>query len=79
MDQLRVNYGGEVITSTAIKNPATLKRIVLTLNALQLSDIDEDIKGVAFEHFIQKTTDTQNDLGEYFTPRHIVRFMGPSP
>ena len=35
----------------------------------------KDIKGVAFEHFIQKTTDTQNDLGEYFTPRHIVRFM----
>ncbi|MCY4147001.1 MAG: N-6 DNA methylase [Chloroflexi bacterium] len=75
MEQLRENYGGEVITGTAIQNPKTLKRIVVTLNALQLSDIDEDIKGVAFEHFIQKTTDTQNDLGEYFTPRHIVRFM----
>ncbi|MCY3573333.1 MAG: N-6 DNA methylase [Chloroflexi bacterium] len=75
MEQLRENYGGEVITGTAIRNPKTLKRIVLTLNALQLSDIDEDIKGVAFEHFIQKTTDTQNDLGEYFTPRHIIRFM----
>lgn len=75
MGQLRENYGGEVITPTAIQNPKTLKRIVSALNALQLSDIDEDIKGVAFEHFIQRTTDTQNDLGEYFTPRHIVRFM----
>ena len=75
MDQLRENYGGEVITATAIQNPKTLRRIVSALNALQLSDIDEDIKGVAFEHFIQRTTDTQNDLGEYFTPRHIVRFM----
>ena len=75
MDQLRDNYGGEVITTTSIQNPKTLKRIVSALNALQLSDIDEDIKGVAFEHFIQRTTDTQNDLGEYFTPRHIVRFM----
>lgn len=74
MTRLQENYGGEVITQTAIKNPGTLKKIVSTLNPLQLSDIDEDIKGVAFEHFIQRTT-AQNDLGEYFTPRHIVRFM----
>lgn len=75
MKRLKDSYGGEVITQTEIKNPDTLKKIVNTLNPLQLTDIDEDIKGVAFEHFIQKTTDTQNDLGEYFTPRHIVRFM----
>lgn len=74
MTRLQENYGGEVITQTAIKNPSTLKKIVNTLNPLQLTDIDEDIKGVAFEHFIQRTT-SQNDLGEYFTPRHIVRFM----
>ena len=74
MDRLRESYGGEVITQTAIKNPDTLKKIVNTLNPLQLTDIDEDIKGVAFEHFLQRTT-SQNDLGEYFTPRHIVRFM----
>lgn len=74
MTRLQENYGGEVITPTAIKNPDTLKKIVSTLNPLQLTDIDEDIKGVAFEHFIQRTT-SQNDLGEYFTPRHIVRFM----
>lgn len=74
MTRLQENYGGEVITQTAIKNPGTLKKIVSALNPLQLTDIDEDIKGVAFEHFIQRTT-TQNDLGEYFTPRHIVRFM----
>ncbi len=75
MKRLRDNYGGDVITRTAIQTPSTMKRIVNTLNPLQLTDIDEDIKGVAFEHFIQKTTDTQNDLGEYFTPRHIVRFL----
>jgi len=75
MKRLKESYGGEVITQMEIKNPDTLKKIVNTLNPLQLTDIDEDIKGVAFEHFIQKTTDTQNDLGEYFTPRHIVRFM----
>lgn len=75
MKQLRKNYGGDVITASRIQSGETMKKIVVTLNPLQLTDIDEDIKGVAFEHFIQKTTDTQNDLGEYFTPRHIVRFM----
>ena len=45
------------------------------MNDLSLMDIDEDIKGSAFEYFMAKTTTAQNDLGEYFTPRHIVRFM----
>lgn len=75
ISRLQDNYGGDVISQTRIRNPSTLKKIVLTLNPLRLTDIDEDIKGIAFEHFIQRTTDTQNDLGEYFTPRHIVRFM----
>ena len=75
MDQLRKNYAGDVIAASRIQSGSTMKKVVLTLNPLRLTDIDEDIKGVAFEHFIQKTTDTQNDLGEYFTPRHIVRFM----
>ena len=75
MNQLRENYGGEVISKTSIQNTTTMKKIVNKLNPLNLTDVDEDIKGVAFEHFIQKTTDTQNDLGEYFTPRYIVRFM----
>lgn len=73
--RLQDNYGGEVISQTTIPNSSTLKKIVGKLNPLSLTDVDEDIKGVAFEHFIQKTTDTQNDLGEYFTPRHVVRFM----
>ena len=75
MNDLREDYGGEVITRSEIKNASTLKKIVSTLSPLRLTDVDEDVKGVAFEHFIQKTTDTQNDLGEYFTPRHVVRFM----
>lgn len=75
MEKLRKSYAGDVIAASRIQSGSTMKKLVLTLNPLQLTNIDEDIKGVAFEHFIQKTTDTQNDLGEYFTPRHIVRFM----
>jgi len=40
-----------------------------------LSTIDTDIKGDAFEYFIEKYNSTNNDLGEYFTPRHLVKFL----
>lgn len=73
--KLSNDYGGDVLADINIPNPSILKLMVMKLNPLHLTDVDEDIKGVAFEHFIQKTTDTQNDLSEYFTPRHIVRFM----
>ncbi len=75
MPNLIKQYGGQVIEVTRVKNPNTIREILSTLNPLQLTSIDEDVKGVAFEQFLQQTTDTQNDLGEYFTPRHIVRFM----
>ena len=38
-----------------------------------LSKVDFDLKGEAFEYFLEQTTSTENDLGEYFTPRHIVK------
>lgn len=75
VDRLKENYGGEVISPVITENPAIIKKIVQKLNPLDLTDIDEDIKGSAFEYFMEKTTTAANDLGEYFTPRHIVRFM----
>ena len=73
--RLKQKYGGDVITPTKIEKPETLEQIVEKLDPLLLTAVDVDIKGSAFEHFLQKTTSTQNDLGEYFTPRHIVRAM----
>ena len=75
MAELKKNYGGDVISKTEKLDATTMAQIISKLNPLSLTDIDEDIKGVAFEHFIEKSTDTRNDLGEYFTPRHVVRFM----
>ena len=40
-----------------------------------LTDVDSDVKGDAFEYFLKASTSTKNDLGEYFTPRHIVKTM----
>ncbi len=74
INQLEDRYGSEVISKTQISDGSVLQQIISELNSLRLSSVDEDLKGMAFEHFIQRTT-TQNDLGEYFTPRHIVRFM----
>ena len=57
----------------SIKNPKTLMHIIDTIDPLILSTIDTDIKGDAFEYFLEKTTSTENDLGEYFTPRNVVK------
>lgn len=73
--RLKERYGGEVLSPIEAKSPPVIKKIVQKMTHLSLMDIDEDIKGSAFEYFMAKTTTAQNDLGEYFTPRHIVRFM----
>lgn len=66
-------YGGDVFTELNIENPKTLREIIDKLDPLVLSTIDTDVKGEAFEYFLRNTTSTENDLGEYFTPRHIVK------
>lgn len=73
INDIQNKYGGDVITQLSIANPKTLREIIGRLDPLILSTIDTDIKGDAFEYFLQKTTSTENDLGEYFTPRHIVK------
>lgn len=52
-----------------------LKDIMDKLDPLMLTDVDSDVKGDAFEYFLKASTSTKNDLGEYFTPRHIVKTM----
>jgi type I restriction enzyme M protein len=58
-----------------IKDTVALKQIIDKLDRLNLSEIKTDIKGDAFEYFIQQYNSSNNDLGEYFTPRHIVNFL----
>lgn len=58
-----------------IKDSAIFKQIYDKLNPLQLSYINEDIKGSAFEYFLANSPSADKDLGEYFTPRHIVKTM----
>lgn len=71
------NAKGEKIlfTKLIIKDTLALKQIIEKLDKLELSGIKTDIKGDAFEYFIQQYNSANNDLGEYFTPRHIVNFL----
>lgn len=65
----------DIFSPLQIKDGKVLKKIINKLDPLLLIDIKSDIKGDAFEYFLKATTATGNDLGEYFTPRHIVKMM----
>lgn len=72
----KYNHSGDVFqTKLLIQNPDTLWRIVEKLSNLKLVDTDSDIKGDAFEYFLKNSVTVGNDLGEFFTPRHIVKLI----
>jgi type I restriction enzyme M protein len=65
-----------IFQTLQIKHPDNLKQIIDLLDGLQLTDINADIKGDAFEYFIRSySASNPSDLGEIFTPRHIVKTM----
>ncbi|MDR1091372.1 MAG: N-6 DNA methylase [Prevotella sp.] len=68
-------YGTEIFTPLTIRSNTILKEIIDKLDPLTLTDVDSDVKGDAFEYFLKESASTKNDLGEYFTPRHIVKTM----
>jgi type I restriction enzyme M protein len=72
----KYNHSGDVFQPRLLINkPETLKKIVDRLSTLQLLNADSDIKGDAFEYFLKNSITVGNDLGEYFTPRHIVKLI----
>lgn len=75
LEKFNSQYKTDIFHQSKIQNPETLKSIINSLDRLTLSTIDTDIKGDAFEYFLQTATSSNNDLGEYFTPRHIVNNM----
>lgn len=74
-DKLNALYETDIFTPLQIKDSGILKDIMDKLDPLMLTDVDSDVKGDAFEYFLKASTSTKNDLGEYFTPRHIVKTM----
>lgn len=68
-------YNTEIFTPLTMRDNSILTEIMDNLDPLTLTDIDSDVKGDAFEYFLKASTASGNDLGEYFTPRHIVKTM----
>ncbi len=73
--QLKRTYGDIFSTPFSIKKPATLEAVIKLIDPINLTSTDTDVKGDAFEYFLKSVTNGNKDLGEYFTPRHIVRTM----
>lgn len=73
--RLNLLYQTEIFTPLTIRSNDILKEIMDKLDPLTLTDVDSDVKGDAFEYFLKESAATKNDLGEYFTPRHIVKTM----
>ena len=55
-------------------SPGTVKRVVKELEHQYLFGIDEDLNGRMFEAFLVATMRGQ-ELGQYFTPRSVVKLM----
>lgn len=51
----------------------SFEQILEKLQAYNLSDTQDDVKGIAFERFLGTTF--RGELGQFFTPRTIVDFM----
>ncbi len=55
-------------------HPATIEKIVEELQHIDFFKMDEDIHGRMFESFLDATV-RGKELGQYFTPRDIVKLM----
>ncbi|MDX2076977.1 MAG: N-6 DNA methylase [bacterium] len=73
--RMKDQYGDIFDPQLKISNPSTLQEIVDLINPINFTATDTDVKGDAFEYFLKSVTNGNKDLGEYFTPRHIVRTM----
>lgn len=62
----------EVFTESIKVDDRVLRTVVSHLEAINLNKIDLDVKGVAFEQFMDGFF--KGDFGQYFTPREIIDF-----
>lgn len=73
--RLKKKYGDIFNSHLDIRNSATLREIIERIDPINFVATDTDVKGDAFEYFLKSVTNGNKDLGEYFTPRHVVRTM----
>ena len=73
--RLRKTYGDVFESSLNIEDEGVLIELIEEIDTIDFTNIDSDVKGDAFEFFLRKVTNGNKDLGEYYTPRHIVKMI----
>ena len=76
-EKMNENYNNIFGAEFPITSNVIFSDIVNGLSNLNFTAADTDVKGDAFEYFLKNAYQGINikDLGEYFTPRNIVRTM----
>ncbi|MDR0644625.1 MAG: N-6 DNA methylase, partial [Treponema sp.] len=71
------NHSSDIFNKKLLINkPMHLKEIIDKISKIgNLLDTNSDVKGDAFEYFLKNSISVGNDMGEYFTPRHIIKLM----
>ena len=67
-------YGDVLTDQIWLKKDAAYLTIVQRLSGVSFRDCDLDTKGAAFEYFVRATLKGKK-LGQYFTPRPLVKLM----
>ena len=76
LDEFREVYGEDIFPPLQIEDPIILKKIIDRLDTLYLLAVSSDALGDTFEYFLKAyLVKEKKDLGEYFTPRHLVKFL----
>lgn len=75
--KINEKYGDIFNEAFPISSPDIFEEIICELSKLNLTASDSDVNGDAFEYFLKNAYQgiKIKDLGEYFTPRNIVRTM----
>lgn len=75
--QMNAEFGEVFGQEFPISSPDIFEDMVQSLSELNFTGTDADVKGDAFEYFLKNAYQGVGlkDLGEYFTPRNIVRTM----
>ena len=74
---MKTRFGAVFSDEFPIRKPSIFEKMVRDLSAYNFTGTDVDVKGDAFEYFLKNAYQAVGikDLGEYFTPRNIVRTM----
>lgn len=75
--QMNAEFGDVFGQEFPISSPDIFDDMVQSLSEFNFTGTDADVKGDAFEYFLKNAYQGVGlkDLGEYFTPRNIVRTM----